>query len=224
MYSTKKQVCSPEVGALFSMRQGTSVQIHQSPPLKRCCQGPKDDCIKALRKIEHKCHSAVFYNTDYDLIITCAPQLNTRACRTAPVPVKSPHQGSPGLAVLHSPPSLPAEGDEGGLENFNDSPEVPHVPLSSGLCTASSVQDNHALFHQTYHLDDHTSAWNQHHNKQATQWTSVTIPQLMPIYLANRAAMDSGRLPPPPKPNFLCKCNKVSIKVKMMTWDHKFSP
>jgi hypothetical protein len=142
----------------------------------------------------------------------------------APAPVKSPLQGSPGLAVPHSPPLPPAEGDEGGLENFNGSPVVPHVPLSSGLHTASSVQDNRALFHRTHHLDDHTSAWNQHRNKQATQWTSVAIPQLMPIYLANRMATESGKLPPPPKPDFLCRCNKVSIKVEMMTWDRKFSP
>jgi hypothetical protein len=186
---------------VLNMHQGTSVQIHQNPPPKRCCRGLKDDHIKALRKIEHKCCSAVFYNTDYDPIITHAPQLNTCACCTAPAPVKSPLQGSPGLAVPHSPPLLPAEGDEGGLENFNGSPVVPHVLLSSGLHTVSSVQDNCALFHSTHHLDDHTSAWNQCCNKQATQWMSVAIPQLMLIYLANHVVTESGRLPPPPKPD-----------------------
>jgi hypothetical protein len=150
--------------------------------------------------------------------------LNTRVRHTAPAPVESPLQSSPGLAVPHSPPSLPVGGDEGGLESFNDSPVSPHVPLGSGLRTASSVRDNRALFRQTRHLDDHTSAWNRRRNNQATQWQSVAIPRLIPLYLANRAATESGRLPPPPMPNHQCQCNKVALKVEMVTWDRKFSP
>jgi hypothetical protein len=221
MSSTKKRACSPEVDGLLSTGQDTYVQIHQNAPPKRRWRGPKDDRIKALRKLERKRRSAVFRDTDYQPIITPALQLNARVRRTAPAPVKSPLQRSP---EPHSPPSPLAEGDEGGLENFNDSPLVPHVPLSSGLRTASSVRDNRALFHQTYHLDNHTSAWNQRRDNQATQWTSVAIPRLMPIYLANRAATESGRLPPPPRTNYQCQCNKVSIKVEMVTWDRKFSP
>jgi hypothetical protein len=224
MSSTKKRARSPEIDGLSSMCQGMAVQIRQNTLPKRRWRGPKDDCLKALRKLERKRRSTVFRDTDYQPIITGAPQLNTRVRRTAPAPAKSPLQRSPGLAAPHSPPSPPAQGEEGGLESFNDSPVVPHVPLSSGLRTASSVRDNRALFHQTYHLDDHTSAWNQHHNNQATEWTSVAIPRLMPIYLANCAATESGKLPPPPKPNYQCQCNKVSIKVEMVTWDRKFSP
>jgi hypothetical protein len=201
-----------------------SVQIHQNALPKRCWQGLKDNHLKALQKLEHKCCSTVFRDTNYQPIITVAPQLNACVCRTAPAPAKSPLQCSPGLAVLHSPPSPPTEGEEGRLENFNDSPVVPHLLLLPGLCNMSSVQDNCALFHQTYHLDNHTSAWNQHCDNQATQWTSVGIPQLMPIYLANHVAMESGRLPPPPRTNYQCQCNKVSIKVEMVTWDCKFSP
>jgi hypothetical protein len=224
MSSTKKCVRSPEVSGPLSTGQDASVQIHQNTLPKRRWQGPKDDRLKALRKLERKRRSTVFRDTDYQLIITGAPQLNARVRHTAPAPAESPLQRSPGLAAPHSPPSLPAEGEEGGLESFNDSPVVPHLPLSPGLHTTSSVQDNRALFHQTYHLNNHTSAWNQRCDNQATEWTSVAIPRLMPIYLANRAAMKSGRLPPPPRTNYQCQCNKVSIKVEMVTWDHKFSP
>jgi hypothetical protein len=73
--------------------------------------------------------------------------------------------------VPHSPPSLPAEGDKVGPKSFNGLSSIPHVPLGSGLRTASGVRDNRALFRQTRHLDDHTSAWNQRHNNQATEWT-----------------------------------------------------
>jgi hypothetical protein len=85
----------------------------------------------------------VFQDTDYQPIITGAPQLNAHVCCTAPAPAKSPLQHSPGLTVLHSPPLPPAEGEEGGLESFNDSPVVPHVLLSSGLHTVSSVVTPH---------------------------------------------------------------------------------
>jgi len=70
----------------------------------------------------------------------------TRVRRTAPSPVESPLQSGPGLAVPHSPPLLPAEGDEGAPESLNDTPASSHVLLGSGLRTASSVRDNHASF------------------------------------------------------------------------------
>jgi len=126
--------------------------------------------------------------------------------------------------VLHSPPLLPAEGDKGGLEGFNDSPMSSHILLGPDLSTASSIQDNRALFHQTHHLNDHTPAWNQCRDNQATQWESVAIPRLIPIYLANCVAMKSGRSSPLLMPNRECKCIKVALKVEMVTWDHKFSP
>jgi hypothetical protein len=221
MSSTKKHTHSPEVSGPLSTGQDASVQIHQNAPPKRRWQGPKDDHLKALRKLEHKGHSTVFRDTNYQLIITGAPQLNARVHCMAPAPAKSPLQRSPGLTVPHSPPSPPAEGEEGGLENFNDSPVVPHLPLSPGLHTVSSVQDNCTLFHQTYHLDNHPSAWNQCRDNQATEWTSVTIPRLMLIYLANCTAMKSGRLPPP--------CDVCSPKASLSQgrkgkWEWKGTP
>ena len=192
--TTKKRARSPEVDGLTSTRQSTSIRIHQNTPLKRRCRGPKDDRIKALQKLRRRIH---FRDTAYEPITSRTPQLTTRVHRTAPDPVSSPLQLSPEPAALHSPPALLVGGDGDGPESFNDTPESfsdtpesSHVPLGSGLRTASSKRDNRALFRQTRHLDDHTSAWNGCCNNQATQWKSVTIPQLIPTYLANRASTE----------------------------------
>jgi len=159
MPSTKKHARSPEVDRLASTRQSMPVQFHQNAPPKRHCQGLKDDHIKALRKLECKHCSEVFQDTAFQSIIACAPHLNAHVHHTAPAPVKSPLQRSPGLAVPHSPSSLPVEGDEGRLKSHG-SPVLPHVPLGSSLHMLSSVRDNHAHSRQTHCLDDHTPAWN----------------------------------------------------------------
>jgi hypothetical protein len=220
MFPTKKRVRSPEVDGPLSTHQSTSIRIHQNAPLKRsCCRGPKDDRIKALQKLECRHRSKVFYHTSNNPIVAHAHQISTCVRPTAPAIVQS----SSGHPVPHPPPPLPEEGDEGGLEVSNGSPVSPHVPLGSSLGTASSIRENWALFRQIHHLDDHTPVWNQCRNNQATQWQSITIPQLIPIYLANHVATESGRSPPPPMPNHQCQCKKVALKVEMVTWDHKFS-
>jgi hypothetical protein len=224
MASTKKRARSPEVDELSSTRQGSSNRVHQSATIKRRWRGPKDDRLKALQKLEHRRRSRLFCDGGNKSNNACAPQFNARAYRTAPAPITSPLQRGSGPTVPHSPPSLPTGGDEDGPNHFNYSPPSSHVPLGSGLPTPSRVRDNRALLRQTRHLDHHTSAWNERRNNQATQWKLFTIPRLMPIYLANRAATESGRLPPPPKPNYQCQCNKVALIVEMVTWDRKFSP
>ncbi len=206
------------------MRHSTSSQTYQDAPLKKRWRGSKYDRLKALEKIERKRRSKVFRYTPYIPNTIHVPQLSTHAHRTGPSPVKTRLQRGPGPAVPHEPPSLPAGSIQDGPKSTNDSPVSSHVPLASGSRTASSMRDNRALLRRTQHLDDHTSAWNRRRNNQAVQWKSVTIPQLIPSYLANRAATQSGRTPPSPKPNHQCVCNKVALKVKMVTWDRKFSP
>ena len=224
MPSSQKRARSPDVDGRPSKRRCEPVQIHQNSPLKRTrWRGPKDNRLKALQKLERKRRSAVFKYTPNIPFTSTALQLNARVRHTTPAPGESPLQNSPGHAVPHSPPSLPADVEYGELEGFNDFTVSPHVPLGSGLCTTSSVRNNRALFRQTRHLDNHTPAWNQRRNNQATQWKLVAIPQLIPIYLANRAATESGRLPPPPLPNFQCQCDKVALKIEMVTWDREFS-
>ena len=156
MPSTKKRARSPEVHEPSSMRQSTSVQIHQYvPPKKRRYRGPKDDRLKALHKALHKLERRrrypVFGYTADIPVIAHAHQLNTRVRHMAPAPVESSLQSSPELAVPHSPPSLPAEG---GPESFNGPPVSPHVPLGSSLRATSYFRDNRALLRQTRHLDD----------------------------------------------------------------------
>ena len=225
MPPTKKRARSPEVALLSSTSQSTSISTRKNRLVRSRWRGPDDDRIKALKKVERsrRCEVA-FQNMDYEPNTAHAPQINTRTHRTVPAPITSPLQRSPGPVVPHSPPSLPAGGDEYGLEGFNGSPVSSPVPLGSGLLTASSGRDNHALFRQNQHPDDHKSAWTKRRHSQATEWRSIAIPRLVPTYLANRAATESGRLPPPPRPYHQCQCNKVTLKVEMVTWDHKFSP
>jgi hypothetical protein len=220
MPPTKKRARSPEVDRLSSIRQITSTSIHQNRLVKSRWRGPYDDRIKALQKLERsrRCEVA-FQNPACTSNTAHALQVNTRVHRTAPAHATSPLQHSPGPAVPHSPPSLPAGGEEYGLEGFNHSPVSSHVPLGSGC-----VRDNRARFRQTKRVGDHTTSWTKRRHSQATQWRSIAIPRLMPTYLANRAATKSGRLPPPPRNNHQCQCNKVALKVEMVTWDRKFSP
>ena len=225
MPPTKKCARSPEVDRLSSTRQSTLVQIHEKRLVKRRWRGPKDDRLKALEKLNRSRRHEVFsYYTADRPNTTRAPQINAGVHHTAPAPVTSPLQRSPGPAVPHSPPPLPVGGDEGESEGFNDCPVSPNVPLGSGLPTVSWCRDTRAPLRQTKHLDEHTSAWNKRRNSQATQWNTVSIPRLMPTYLANRAATESGRVPPPSRPNHQCQCNTVALKVEMVTWDRKFSP
>lgn len=216
MSSSKKRARSPEVDGRPSKRQRASDRIHQQPPLRTTrWRGPKDDRMKALRNLQRKRRSEVFRYTPY---IPINPPTH-QPSHTTPAPGESPLQNSPGHAVTNSPPPLLAGVDDGGLEGFNNSPVSPHVPL--GLGSASGIRDNRALFRHAQHLDNHTPAWNRRRNNQATQWRSIAIPQLIPIYLANRAATESGRFPPLPLPNRQCQCNKVVLKVEMVTWDRK---
>ena len=225
MPPTKKRARSSEVDLLSSASQSTSIPTYQNRLVQSRCRGPIDDRIKVVRKLNRsrRCEIA-FQNTAYKPNTAHTPQTNTRTHRTVPAPVTSPLQLSPGLAVPHSPPSLPVGGEEYGPETFNGSPVSSHVPLGSGLPTASSGRDNRALFRETQHPVDHKSAWTKRRHNQATQWRSIAIPRLMPTYLANRAATESGRSPPPPSPSHQCQCNKVALKVEMVTWDRKFSP
>jgi hypothetical protein len=224
MPPTKKRARSPEVDHPSSASQSTSLPTHQNRLVKRRWRGPDDDRIKALQKLERRRRCKVaFQNTTYEPNTAHAPQINTRIHHTAATPVTSPLQRSPGPAVPHSPLSLPTGGDEYDPESFNGSPVFSHVPLGSGLRTASSGRDNRARFRQTKPPDDHKSAWTKRRHSQAAQWRSIAIPRLMPTYLANRAATESGRLPPPPRPNRQCQCDKVALKVEMVTWDRKFS-
>lgn len=220
MPPTKKRAHSPDVDGSSSTRQSKLIRV---APVKRRCRGPKEDRIKSLRKLESSRRCEVFRYTACQPNTARAPQVDTRVHSAAPAPAPSPLQHSPGPAVPQSQPSPPT-GGEYDPGSFHGSPVSPHVPLGSGLREASSIRDNRALFRQTQQLDDRTSAWNKRRNNQSTQWRSVTIPRLMPIYLANRAATECGRLPPPPKPNHHCQCIKVTLKVEMITWDRKLSP
>jgi hypothetical protein len=54
------------------------------------------------------------------------------------------------------------------------------------------------------------------------QWRTNVIPQLILVYLANRAETESRRAPLSTKPVHQCQCDRVALKVDLITWDHKF--
>jgi hypothetical protein len=134
---------------------------------------------------------------------------------------QQPHQHS---ALPGNPLSPPTNDYIGVDEDFNDTPVCPDSSSQSGWHTSTGVlRNNHTLLHQMHHLDSTSSAWNIHHNNQATQQKSVVIPQLVTVYLANRAETESGRVPLSPRPPHQCKCDRVALEVKLINWDRKFS-
>ena len=192
--------------------------------MKRRWRGPKDDRIKALQTFKRRHRYEVVQGIAENPNPARVSQPITRGHRMTPPSVDSPLQCSPCPTVPRSPPAGDYENEQ---VSFDDSLVSSDVPLESGLQAASGGRNNRALLRQTKHLDDETSAWNERRNSQATQWKLVAIPRLMLPYLANRVATKSGRLtppPPPPKPITQCQCNKVALKVELVTWDSTFSP
>jgi len=106
------------------------------------------------------------------------------------------------------------------FEDFTHMPVPLHVAAQSSSPTG--LQDNRTLLCQAYHLDKVTSTWNMQQNSQAMQWKTNVIPQLIQIYLANCTETESGRVPLSTKPVHKCQCNRVVLKVELITWDHKF--
>ena len=219
MPSTKKRARSSEGGGPSSTRRKRSNNNYQDPRSKKMrWRGPKDDPIWALQEAESWRRSTVYWPTNRKHPTASDRRLSTHAHRTAPAPVQSPRQHSSEPSVPHSPQSLSAGGEEYEQVVFNDSPISSDIPIA----TNSRLRESRALLRQTRHRENHTSAWKRRRDKQAMEWKSVAIPRIMPTYLANRAATESGRLPPP-KPNHQCKCTKTVLKVELMTWDRKFS-
>jgi len=117
------------------------------------------------------------------------------------------------LQPPHIPLLSPIQGDTAMSKDFT------HMLQSS---SPTGLWDNHTLLHQAYHLDKVTSTWNMRWNSQAMQWKTNVILQLIQIYLANHAETESGRVPPSTKPVHQCQCNRVVLKVELITWDCKF--
>jgi len=109
------------------------------------------------------------------------------------------------------------------FEDFNDMPVPLRLAAQSSSPIATGLWDNRTLLCQTYHLDKVTPTWNMRRNSQAMQWKTNVIPQLIPVYLANRKETKTRRVPPSIKPVHQCQCKRVALKVELITWDRKFS-
>jgi hypothetical protein len=47
----------------------------------------------------------------------------------------------------------------------------------------------------------------------------MTLPRLLPPFLANRAATKSGKLPAVPRPRHGCNCATISLSVQLLSWN-----
>ena len=163
------------------------------PPRKRS-RGAKDDQIIALEKLESRRRCPIFGATSI-------VQSTTGAIRATVPTVESQqlHQHSTSLAVPDNPLSPPTNDCIGVDQDFDNTPVRPDMGSQPSSHRAAGVlRNNDTLLHQTYHLGHTSLAWNTRRNNQATQWKSVVIPQLVTVYLANRAETESGRVPPSP--------------------------
>ena len=192
-----------------------------NPPRRRR-RGPKDDPIFELEKIAKR--------RRYPILSTVPRQLDTlysiQPTTSLIVPIVESHQPHQHIVSIAVPdrPSPPPNDYIGVDEYFNNTPVRPDTEAQSGSFTAANMlRNNGTHFHQTSHLDRPSSTWNIRRNNQATQWRSVVIPQLIAVYLANRAQTESGRVPASPKPPHQCKCERRALEIEFLDWDRKFS-
>ena len=221
MPSTKKRPQSPTNDEPPHERPKTTTQAQTQaqtvPPKtpKRRSRGPKDQRLVALKKLNAMRRSNIFKSkprqTDAVQPTTTTTTGVGHAIATAQSPNLSP-------ILSRSPPSLPINEDSFAFDESNNTPGSPGG--ASRTTPPSNIRNNLC---QTNHPDAAASTWNTRRNSQATQWKSVVIPQLIPVYLANHAETKSGRISPSPKPPHLCQCNVLALKVELMTWDCTYS-
>ena len=176
--------------------------------------------------MERKQRCQVFSGPPSQIDTIRSIQPTTSVIRAILPTVKSPepHQHSALLAIPDNPLSPPTNDYVGVDEYFNNTPVCPDTGSQSDSHTApGALRNNHTHLYQMSHLDRNSSAWNIRRNNQATQWKSVVIPQLVMVYLANRAETESGRVPPSPRPPPQCKCDRSALEVELINWDRKFS-
>jgi hypothetical protein len=218
MNSTKKRPRSPGGDDLPQQHPKISTQ----PQAPHRYRGAKDKRLAALQKLERKRRHPILRNTETLRTTARSSKCTTGVGRAAVVttgPQHSLRQG-PSSPPAHIPLLSPIHDDTAMWEDFNDVPISPRVASQSS--SPIGVRDNHTLLRQTYHLDKVASTWNTRRDSQAMQWKTTVIPRLIPVYLANRAETDSGRVPPSTKPVHQCRCKRVELNVELITWDRKF--
>ena len=196
-------------------------QARAIPPRRRR-RGPKDDPIFALEKIAKRRRYPIFGAVPRQLDTLHSIQPTTSAI----VPTIESHQPHEHIVSIVVPDRLSTPPNDyfGVDEYFNNTPVCPDTDAQSGSHTnPHALVNNGTLLHQTSHLDRPSSTWNIRRNNQVTQWRSVVIPQLIAVYLANRAQTESGRVPASQRTPYQCKCDRRALEVKLLDWDRKFS-
>jgi len=224
MPSTKKRPQSPTIDEPPQKRSKRTTQAQIVSP-KRRKRGSKDQRLYDLQKLECTRRLAVFTSRPSELS-TAQPIRSTTAgigraiATTADPRPRSPNRRSPSPVTLHSPPPIFINDDSFVFDGSNN---TPGASRTGSQTPPGDIRNNRTTLRQTNHLDAVTPTWNTRRSNQATQWKSVIIPKLIPVYLANRAKTKSGRTPPPLKPPHLCQCSTSALKVDLMTWDCTYS-
>jgi len=221
MNSTKKRPRSP--GDDLPQRHSNISTQTQVPHRYR---GAKDKCLCALQKLEKKRRHPILRNTETPRTTAKFSKCTTDVGRGRAAIVTTGCQRPPRQGSSPPPPHIPLlspiQDDTAMFEDFNDAPVPPRLAAQSSSPIATGLRDNRTLLRQTYHLDKVTPTWNTRRNSQAMQWKTNVIPQLIPVYLANREETKTGRVPPSIKPVHQCQCKRVALKVELITWDRKF--
>ena len=219
MPSTKKRPQLPTNDGPPRKRPKTITQAQVVSPKKRR-RGPKDDRIVALQKWSSIRRSNIF-KCKPGLLGAVQPTRSTTTGVGRAIAMVDPGPQSPNLSpISRSPPSPPINDDSIVFDESNNTPGSPDGPSRTGSeAPPSNFRNNRTHLRQTNHLDAAAPTWNTRRNNQATQWKSVVIPRLIPVYLAYRAETKSGRIPPSREQCHLCQCNGSALKVDLMTWD-----
>jgi len=218
MSSSQKRPHSPETRAK-PKRCRRNVVDH--PPKWRS-RGPKDQHISAFRKLQRKNRHSAFADLALSQMSTV---VNMQGATDAACTRVDSQQHRPSRSP--SSQSLPDNGDLIASNNDDfmsmNTTNAPKPGSSPPLCAPSRLQrNNRTALRQTYHLDAIHTSWETRRNNQARKWQAVVIPQIIPAFLKNRAATESGRCSPSPQSRTGCQCTTTALEVVCVTWDRTF--
>jgi len=218
MSSSQKRPHSPETRGKQKRCRRNAVD---QPRKWRSC-GAKDQRISRFKELRYKNH--------YIAVADLAPsQMSTVVNMQEVTDAVCTRVGSQQHRPSRSPSShsLPDNGDLTASNNDDlmsmNTTNTQKPGSSPPLCASSRLlRNNHTALCQTYHLDAIHSPWETRRNNQARQWKAVVIPQIIPAFLKNWAATESGRCSPSPQSRMGCQCTTTALEVDCVTWDHTF--
>ena len=210
MPSAQKRPRSPETGGMKKRRRRNAA----GPLPKRRSRGAKDERISVFMELQCRNRQSTFADLPPSQTSTAIDMQETTDAACTGV-------NSRQLSSLHDNGDLiTSTNDDSASMNTANTPKS--GSRAPGHPSSRLRRNNRAALHQTYHLDALHSPWETHRNNQARQWQAIVIPQIIPAFLKNRAATESGRSPPPPQSRMGCQCTTTELEVDIVTWDRTF--